>query len=219
MSLGRGHRVGFAATACLLVVALTACAPDVAGVEIASGGPTGAGPSAAPVATLDAEALAPLRAAAGLPPCPTAAPTLATGASALPDLTLPCLGAGPDVNLGALTDRPHVLIVWASWCGPCATEAPYLAEVYEEVGDRVGFLGIDFLDDASAALGMASKLGMTYPSVYADDTSLRRELGVTAPPWTLFVDASGHVVGQHPGPWTSSDALRDAIATHLRVQP
>ena len=69
-------------------------------------------PTTAPAAT-DTD-LAPLRAAAGLDPCPT--PGGAAAAGPLAGVTVPCLGAPGTVDLGAaLGGRPALLNVWASW--------------------------------------------------------------------------------------------------------
>ena len=51
----------------------------------------------------------------------------------LPELSLPCLGKGPDTRLSDLRG-PLLINVWAQWCGPCREEAPYLAELHRKAG-------------------------------------------------------------------------------------
>ena len=43
----------------------------------------------------------------------------------------------------ALKDHEAVLInFWATWCGPCRNEFPFLNEAYEKYGDRVAFIAL-----------------------------------------------------------------------------
>lgn len=123
------------------------------------------------------------------------APGDATGGG-LPDLTLPCLGGGSDVDLSSLKG-PLVVNLWASWCGPCRKEMPAVQDFYERYGDQVGVLGIDYQDQQpEAALELAKKSGVTYPLV-ADaggdingNDPVPRFVGI---PVFLFVGADGDV--------------------------
>ena len=117
----------------------------------------------------------------------------------LPDLTLPCLGGGHDVDLSSLRG-PMVVNVWASWCGPCRQEMPILQDFHEKYGDRVRVLGIDYQDvQTDAAMDLVRQTGATYP-LLADPQS---DLSGAAPfpvlrglPFLALVDADGRVAHQ-----------------------
>jgi thiol-disulfide isomerase/thioredoxin len=117
----------------------------------------------------------------------------------LPAVTLPCLGGGPDVDLGSLKG-PMVVNLWASTCGPCRHEMPILQQFHEQYGDRGEVLGIDYQDvQTEAAMELVRQTGATYP-LLADPQS---ELSGAAPfpvlrglPFLALVDAQGRVVHQ-----------------------
>ncbi len=159
--------------------------------------------------------------AAGLDPCTAGDPAPVPVADGLPDLTLPCIGDGPDVRLSALRGTPLVVNVWAGWCEPCRQELPVLAAVArdaERAGDPVRFLGIDALetspDDAVALLGST---GATYPAVRDDDGATRAALRWTGPPMTVLVRADGTIAYRLPAPIASVDQLRGLVREHLGV--
>lgn len=155
---------------------------------------------------------------AALDRCP--ASTAAHPAKSLPDLTLPCLGAGPAVHLSGLVGTPTVVNVWGSWCGPCQTETKYLSTVYDAARGKVRFLGVDTEDDPKSALDFAPHVSppMHYPQVVDKDKKLLIALNIPSNvPTTVFVAANGRVVRVFPGAYRSAAQLRDDIRRYLGV--
>lgn len=155
--------------------------------------------------------LGPLRAAAALAPCPT-------GVGALPALTLPCLGGGPDVRLdGPATGVPTLVNVYGSWCAPCQEEMPLLVAFARKAGSKVALLGVDTEDEPRTALQFAKDLGQHWPAVVDAQGAVLRHYA-PGPPVTLFVDARGRVVHVQRGKFASLAQLEVAVATHLGVR-
>ena len=138
----------------------------------------------------------------------------------LPDLTLACLGEGPPVHLSGLRGKPTVVNFWAAWCITCRVEMPILNRAYADLAPQVRFIGIDTIDDANSALDFAVHIEprMRYPSVFdPDKKALLAVGGTTGPPITLFLDATGRVVGRTFGPYRHEEDFRRDLQDYLGV--
>ena len=203
-----GRRLGINAGVLVALVAAAAVRASAGG----SGTAPGATTAGRPATTAPGTGLVAERRAAALAPCPT-------GISRdLPDIVLPCLGGGPDVRLrGPVPATPALVNVYGSWCGPCQEEMPVLVAFARLAGDRVRLVGIDDEDDPRQALLFAHDLGQHWAAVRDDDKQVLPHYG-GAPPVTLFLDATGHVVHVRRGPFRHLDELRAAVARYLGVR-
>ena len=104
--------------------------------------------------------------------------------------------------LARLHGTPVLVNIWASWCGPCRQEAPFLAAASRTYGDRVQFVGVDILDARDSARAFMRASGWAYPSVFDPSAAIRNGLGVLGQPATLFYDADGALVKRWLGPLT-----------------
>ncbi len=130
----------------------------------------------------------------------------ATQAPLLPRTTpgLPLFDAGKfDTLLAQLKGTPVVVNIWASWCGPCRTEAPLLSAAARRYGRQVQFVGVDILDQILAATSFTNEFNIPYPSVFDPTGAIKTELGFLGQPDTIFFDAAGNKVTTLSGPLTS----------------
>jgi thiol-disulfide isomerase/thioredoxin len=167
----------------------------------------------------DTPALREAKQAAGVAACePGDAKPVAGG---LPAITLPCLGGGPDVDLSTLRG-PLVVSLWAQSCGPCRTEMPILQAFYEQYGDQVGVLGIDYIDTMpGGAIALMDDTGARYPSVADIEGALSAQGPfpvIRGLPYLAFVDADGMVTHIRSGDVKSADELEALVEDHLGIQ-
>jgi cytochrome c biogenesis protein CcmG/thiol:disulfide interchange protein DsbE len=113
-----------------------------------------------------------------------------------------------------LAGRPLVLNVWASWCVPCRKEMPAFQSVFVQARGKVGFLGVDYLDEAGAARRLVADTGVTYPLAADPKGTEVSKLGITALPTTLFFSADGVLRGRRFGE-LNAERLRAAIGRYL----
>jgi thiol-disulfide isomerase/thioredoxin len=194
--------------ALLLAAALTACSAD--------GGPIDVRP---PDVQVDTPELRAAKDRIGMLDCEPGTGAAVEGG--LPEVTLPCLGGGPDVELAALRG-PAVINLWQARCEPCRKEMPALEAFHQKYGDRVAVIGIDFNDvQPAAALALAEATGATYPSIADPGGDLMTEgafaIARRGLPAFLFIDADGTVAGQASGGVDSVDEVKELVAQHLGI--
>ena len=152
-----------------------------------------------------------LRTAAALAPCPSGLATDLAG------VVLPCLGGGPDVDLGGAPTRPTLVNVWGSWCGPCVDEVPDLVAFAEQAAGTVDVVGVLTNDTQTSGLAFADAYDVRYANVVDPDGLVRARYG-GGTPLTLFVDATGTITHVEAGKVDSLTELEALVAEHLDVR-
>jgi cytochrome c biogenesis protein CcmG/thiol:disulfide interchange protein DsbE len=118
---------------------------------------------------------------------------------------------GGALSSDELVGRPVLLNFWASWCVPCVEEHAVLADAQRRYGDSVHIVGVLYQDPPEDALGFLARYGdYGWPNLLDESGALAIDYGVTGPPTTLFIDATGIVRDSELGPVTD-----EVLATKL----
>ena len=109
--------------------------------------------------------------------------------------------AGARLSLSSYRGKVVVVNFWGSWCAPCRSEAPTLADLAERYRSKgVQFVGVDIRDSPASAEAFVQNFGISYPSLNdpADEIALafRGTVPPAAIPSTLVIDPSGHIAGR-----------------------
>jgi cytochrome c biogenesis protein CcmG/thiol:disulfide interchange protein DsbE len=112
-----------------------------------------------------------------------------------------------DQRLQALKGTPVVVNDWASWCGPCRFEFPFLQSQASKHAKDVAFLGVDSDDSSGSAKTFLGELPLPYPSYSDPDKSIRQELHGIGYPATVFYDRAGNVAFTHQGQYRTEAEL------------
>ena len=130
-----------------------------------------------------------------------------------PDFALTTLSetsAASVLHLSNFKGKPVVLNFWASWCGPCQDEAPFLRSTWQQVqASGVVFVGVDDNDTATDGKIFLHKYAISYPNVIDANGATAVNYGVTGNPETFFINRQGIVVAWVPGPLTPATFQSD----------
>lgn len=88
-------------------------------------------------------------------------------------------------------DRPTLVDVYATWCGPCKTMHPVIEQVKQQLGDSAGVIKIDIDQSETFA----------------------RDYGIQAVP-TLMIFKAGELVWRASGVHTAQQLI-DLLRSHI----
>jgi cytochrome c biogenesis protein CcmG/thiol:disulfide interchange protein DsbE len=116
------------------------------------------------------------------------------------------------------TGAPVVLTFFASWCGPCYSELPRIAQVAGQLaasGSPVVFVGVDGNDLDSSGAAFAARAGVGFAVGTDHQSAEAPRYGIQGYPATVFIDRHGTVVHVVRGP-VSTQVLRSWAARIAR---
>jgi cytochrome c biogenesis protein CcmG/thiol:disulfide interchange protein DsbE len=136
----------------------------------------------------------------------------------LPGSGQPAL-TGDDLRKGSVT----LVNIFASWCGPCRDEHPYLMKLAADEGLKakgVRIAGLSYKDEPGQSLRFLQNLGNPYTMIGVDRSGRAGvEWGVYGVPETFVVKGDGTIAYKFVGPINEQglrERLMPAIEAALR---
>jgi thiol-disulfide isomerase/thioredoxin len=121
--------------------------------------------------------------------------------------------SGKKVSLASYRGKALLINFWATWCGPCKIETPWLVELRNKYASQ-GFevLGIDtegddlqpgdkagWAKDRDAVQQFVAQMKMPYPVLFNGDSISTPYGGLDELPTSFFVDRKGTIVAAQLG--------------------
>jgi thiol-disulfide isomerase/thioredoxin len=140
----------------------------------------------------------------------------AVGAAA-PDFSLKVLGeeGSKTFQLSSLRGKGVLINFWATYCGPCKTEMPWLVELQNKYGPQ-GFQILGVAEDDAGEkdiMDFAHKMKLNYPILRGTNSVADLYPG-DGLPLSFYIDRSGKVVYKVVG-LVSESVMEDAIKKSL----
>ncbi len=108
---------------------------------------------------------------------------------------------GVDVRLESFKGKVILINFWATWCGPCRVEIPYLIELQRQYPDDLVVLGVSVDDTAEKLKPYATEMKINYPLLVGNGRQDFQD--AFGPFWgipvTVFVARDGRIAKKHSG--------------------
>jgi len=119
---------------------------------------------------------------------------------------------GQSISLSDFKGKPVLINFWATRCGPCIYEMPYLQEIYDEwSGKGLILLAINVGEGSSTVKGFMQNYNLSLPVLLDTDGAAFRRYNVTILPTTFFIDENGIIQEKKLG------AFRDKTEIEKRL--
>ena len=108
-----------------------------------------------------------------------------------------------------LKEKDAVLInFWATWCGPCRNEFPFMEEAYRQYADKVEIiaLSVEPTDTNDVLADYAAQMGLTF-NVAQDTIRLSSRFAFSGIPTSIIVDRFGAICFQESGALPDVDSF------------
>ena len=141
-----------------------------------------------------------------------------TKSSPAPDFTLESLD-GKNMRLSDLRGKAVLLNFWATWCGPCKIETPWLVELQNQYGSQgLQVIGVAMDDSGKEDIAKFAKdMGVNYPVLLGKEAVGDAYGGVPALPESFFIGRDGKIVDKIIGLKGRAE-IEDSIKKALDTQ-
>jgi thiol-disulfide isomerase/thioredoxin len=146
------------------------------------------------------------------------APSILSKSTPAPDFTLERLDGG-SLKLSDLRGKAVLLNFWATWCGPCKIETPWLVELQKQYASQgLQVVGVAMDDSGKEDIEKFAKdMGVNYPVVLGKEAVGEEYGGVPALPESFFIGRDGKIVDRIIGLKGRGD-IEDSIKKALKTQ-
>ena len=106
---------------------------------------------------------------------------------------------GTKVHLSDYVGKGKFILLdfWASWCGPCKAEVPYIKKAYEKyVGDRFDVVSVALNDEPDDSAIAAVDLGIIWNSLVGAGSRPGELYGITAIPHLILFGPDGTILAR-----------------------
>ncbi len=128
-----------------------------------------------------------------------------------PDFQLSDLD-GQSVSLSDFRGQPVLVNFWATWCGPCRYEMPFLQRIHEEQAvNGLVVLGVNLGESPDEVREFMGEFGLSFTTLLDSRQEVGLMYNVRAIPTTLLIDGNGVIRDRKVGAFTTMKEIENAL--------
>ncbi len=128
-----------------------------------------------------------------------------------PDFQLSNLD-GQSVSLSDFRGRPVLVNFWATWCGPCRYEMPFLQRIHEEqAANGLVVLGVNLGESPAEIREFMADFGLSFTMLLDSRQDVALTYNVRGIPTTLLIDEDGVIRYRKVGAFATMKEIETAL--------
>jgi thiol-disulfide isomerase/thioredoxin len=119
---------------------------------------------------------------------------------------------GQSTSLSQLQGTPVLVNFWATWCGPCRSEMPFLQLTHQNwPADKLVLLAVDVAENSSQVSQFMASAGFSFTVLLDRQAAVAQSYNVTGIPTTIFIDKEGVIQDIHVGAFQSQAEIETIL--------
>lgn len=119
---------------------------------------------------------------------------------------------GQTVVLSELKGTPVLLNFWATWCGPCVHEMPFLQQIHEDwPGEELVLLAVNIGENSSQVGQFMQSYGFSFTVLLDSQAALAQRYNVYGIPTSVFIDKEGVIQEIKVGAFQSQAEIENIL--------
>lgn len=119
---------------------------------------------------------------------------------------------GNKVTLSDYKGKTILLNFWASWCGPCKFEMPFIEKLYQDTKDSdFVIITVDLQESKSVVSKFMTDNKYHFPALLDTEGDVGSQYGVSGIPLSLLINKDFKIVSAHDGAMEDYEMLKEFV--------
>lgn len=114
---------------------------------------------------------------------------------------------GNNISLSEYKGKKIFINIWATWCGPCKKEMPYIDEIYKEYPE-IQILMVNSLESKESVQEYIDTYGYSFKVLLDLEEVVTKAYKAYAYPTSILINEDGNIIKRFSGTMTKSQLLK-----------